>query len=133
MTAVRRNLLRREVEGIATTVRAYKARIKMNDTGKEARLEPLGAQLFPHELQALLDALRRDLRMETLLVQTDAEWAAYHYSNVRLNVRLLELLEPGSAFNATQAGPAGEHRCGQAGADSAALHCGRPAVRHAVS
>lgn len=67
----------------------------MDDT-RTAHAMTLGTQLFPHELQALLDALRRDLRMELSRAQTDANWAAYHYSNARFNMRLLELLEPRS-------------------------------------
>lgn len=59
-------------------------------------MKPLAAHLFAHELQALLDALRRDLRMEISRAQTDPEWATYHNTNARLNMRLLELLEPRS-------------------------------------
>lgn len=54
----------------------------------------LNALLFPHERQALLDALRRDLRIEKALSETDSQLADYHYANVRLNARLIELLEP---------------------------------------
>lgn len=77
----------------------------MNDIKTEAVMDLLGAQLFPHELQALLDALHRDLRMEISRAQTDAEWAAYYYTNARLNVRLLELLEPRSLPDEALAGP----------------------------
>jgi hypothetical protein len=76
----------------------------MDQTKTEAIMEPLGAHLFPHERQALLDALRRDLRMEISHAQTEPEWATYHYINARLNVRLLELLEPRSLLNEAFAG-----------------------------
>ena len=85
----------------------------MDDTKTELVVN-LGAQLFPHELQALLDALRRDLRMELSRAQTDAEWAAYHYNNARFNVRLLELLEPGSSLSE----PVAERPCGFGRIDS---------------
>ncbi|HZW20201.1 hypothetical protein [Noviherbaspirillum sp.] len=68
-------------------------------------MNPMGAKLFPHELQALLDALHRDLRMEMSRAEADAEWASYHYRNVRLNVRLIELLAPGTALHEVHAGP----------------------------
>jgi hypothetical protein len=76
----------------------------MNDTKTEEVMDSLRAQLFSYELQALLDALRRDLQMEISRAQTDAEWAGYHYINARLNVRLLELLEPRSSRNEAFAG-----------------------------
>ncbi|HEY8608428.1 MAG TPA: hypothetical protein VIM12_15035 [Noviherbaspirillum sp.] len=57
-------------------------------------MQSLANHLFPHELQALRDALHRDTRMEITRAGTDAEWADYHRANARLNIRLLELLTP---------------------------------------
>jgi hypothetical protein len=57
-----------------------------------------GVTLFLHEQQALIDALRRDLKMEMSHYEKGSEWAEYHYFNVRLNMRLLELLESTSPF-----------------------------------
>lgn len=54
----------------------------------------LGVPLFPHEKQALIDALRKDLKRETRHWEKRCEWSGYHHYNIRLNMRLLELLEP---------------------------------------
>lgn len=50
--------------------------------------------LFPHEQNALLDALRRDLRAELQRAAAKPEDAEYHRSNARNNLRILEALQP---------------------------------------
>lgn len=50
--------------------------------------------LMNHELMALLDALRRDLRSEQDKVGTDTAWSDVHARNVRTVKRLLEALNP---------------------------------------
>lgn len=51
-------------------------------------------ELFPAEREALLEALRRDLRSESKLAKSDADWAICHQRNVQLAVRLLAALNP---------------------------------------
>lgn len=51
-------------------------------------------QLFPHEFEELLNALRRDLRSERELAAGDSEWADRHRINARMVYRLLEVLNP---------------------------------------
>jgi hypothetical protein len=50
--------------------------------------------LFPHEREALLEALRRDLRVELAKCENDPIWADIHQFNVTRNVRLLEAINP---------------------------------------
>jgi hypothetical protein len=50
--------------------------------------------LFEHELFALLEALRRDLRLETQKIASDPELADLHSVNARMALRLLETLRP---------------------------------------
>ncbi|RYE73150.1 MAG: hypothetical protein EOO81_01395 [Oxalobacteraceae bacterium] len=50
--------------------------------------------LLPGEKEALLEALRRDLRSERSLARHDTGWAAWHQRNVQLDVRLLEAFNP---------------------------------------
>lgn len=61
------------------------------------------AHLFPHELQALLEALRRDTEMELQRARTHPHWAEYHRGNARLNARLIDLLAPGPGDGCTDA------------------------------
>lgn len=50
--------------------------------------------LLPNEKEALLEALRRDLRSQRSLAMHDTGWAIWHQRNAQLNVRLLEVLNP---------------------------------------
>jgi hypothetical protein len=50
--------------------------------------------LLPAEKEALLEALRRDLRSEKNLAMLDSDSALLHKRNVQLNLRLLEALNP---------------------------------------
>jgi hypothetical protein len=50
--------------------------------------------LFSHEWEALLDALRRDLRGELAKCESDPVWADLHRINVTRNIRLLEAINP---------------------------------------
>lgn len=50
--------------------------------------------LFPHEFQALLDVLRRDLHAERMLAERNTEESHMHGVNVRTTLRLLEALQP---------------------------------------
>jgi hypothetical protein len=50
--------------------------------------------LFHVEKEALLEALRRDLRSEGSLAMLDASRAVWHKRNMQLNVRLLEAFNP---------------------------------------
>jgi len=52
------------------------------------------ATLFPHEMEALLAALRRDAREQCRKAETPSEDAQYHLANYRLLVRILEMLNP---------------------------------------
>lgn len=51
-------------------------------------------ELLSVEREALLEALRRDLRCERNLAKRDPNWAIWHQRNVQLNLRLLEVLNP---------------------------------------
>lgn len=48
--------------------------------------------LFDHEYDALLDALRRDLRRERDCVQAGGKHRDFHEMNARMAIRLLEVL-----------------------------------------
>jgi hypothetical protein len=50
--------------------------------------------LFPHEWEALLEALRRDLMVELAKCESDPIWADLHRINVTRNMRLLEAINP---------------------------------------
>lgn len=47
--------------------------------------------LFPHEREALIAALRRDLQRESFRMLASAERRELHGANVRMVIRLLEL------------------------------------------
>ena len=47
-----------------------------------------------YEINALLEALRRDLRIELVKAKTHSGHAAWHQANVRMNIRILEALNP---------------------------------------
>jgi hypothetical protein len=51
-------------------------------------------ELYPHEFEALLEALRRDMRTQLDLSQNDQKWATWHKMNARLDQRLLQTLNP---------------------------------------
>jgi hypothetical protein len=51
-------------------------------------------QLHPHEFEALLEALRRDMRAESNLSRRDQKWADWHKMNAWLDQKLLEALNP---------------------------------------
>lgn len=50
--------------------------------------------LFPHEREALLSSLRRDLRTESAKSKLNTEFRDYHGMNVQLILRVLEILNP---------------------------------------
>lgn len=50
--------------------------------------------LYEHELRHLLEALRRDLRTQTLNAQRQGEAGEWHQQNARAILRLLELFNP---------------------------------------
>lgn len=50
--------------------------------------------LFPHEMESLLQALRRDLRSEKLKADLNPDDATYHHRNARSVVRLLDAINP---------------------------------------
>jgi hypothetical protein len=50
--------------------------------------------LFSHEWEALLEALRRDLRAELAKCENDPVCADLHRINVTRNIRLLETINP---------------------------------------
>jgi hypothetical protein len=50
--------------------------------------------IFKHEFEALLEALRRDLRTEQEKAQGDTRHREWHLGNVRYAMRLLEILNP---------------------------------------
>jgi len=52
------------------------------------------ASLLPHERKQLLEALRRDMRQQLARARADPASAGYHLANHRMNVRLLEALNP---------------------------------------
>lgn len=52
--------------------------------------------IFPHEMNALLEALRRDLRRERQKACINPNEADIHRANARLGVRLLDALNPRS-------------------------------------
>ncbi len=52
------------------------------------------SSLFPHEWKQLLEALRRDMREELGKATTNPAYAGYHLANHRINLRLLEALNP---------------------------------------
>lgn len=56
--------------------------------------------IYPHELQALLEALRRDLRSERIRAFEETSEADFHRQNERHILRLLELLNPRGAHRA---------------------------------
>jgi hypothetical protein len=61
--------------------------------------------LVLHEYEALLAALRRDIRNELDKAASRPEWADYHHANARISKRILEALNP-KARGCTQAGTA---------------------------
>jgi hypothetical protein len=50
--------------------------------------------IFEHEMEALLAALRRDLRREEEKAQSNKQDSQLHMCNVRYAMRLLEVLNP---------------------------------------
>jgi hypothetical protein len=52
------------------------------------------ALLFSHELEALLEALRRDHRSEADKACSDPVEAEWHQRNARMSLRILEVLKP---------------------------------------
>jgi hypothetical protein len=50
--------------------------------------------IFAHEMEALLDALRRDLRTEQAKSLAGTPYVEFHRNNVRNAMRLLEALNP---------------------------------------
>lgn len=56
--------------------------------------------LFQYEFDALLQALRRDLRNEQIEMSNDTEYGSEHFANARMVIRLLEALCPRSSERA---------------------------------
>ncbi|HYD62108.1 MAG TPA: hypothetical protein VEC35_17215 [Noviherbaspirillum sp.] len=50
--------------------------------------------LLPHEFNAMLEALRRDMRRESEFAAMDTHDASWHITNARMAIRLLETLNP---------------------------------------
>lgn len=50
--------------------------------------------IYPHEWEALLEALRRDLRSQTSMAKQALSDADFHRQNARHTLRLLELFNP---------------------------------------
>ncbi|MFC7518950.1 hypothetical protein ACFQUU_28490 [Herbaspirillum sp. GCM10030257] len=50
--------------------------------------------LLQYEMDALVDALRRDMQAELNRISSDPENAEVHKIRARLNIRLLEALRP---------------------------------------
>jgi hypothetical protein len=50
--------------------------------------------LLPHEFEALMEALRRDLRSEIAKSKTDLAWTEWHCANVRKTIRILDTINP---------------------------------------
>lgn len=50
--------------------------------------------LFLHQKEAMLAALRRDMRSELERAATDPEWADYHRLNARGIQSILQVLNP---------------------------------------
>lgn len=59
--------------------------------------------LHSYEFDALLEALRRDLRIQLDLAKAGGSWAQWHTSNARTNLRLLEALNPKAGTNCRRA------------------------------
>lgn len=58
----------------------------------------LNTFLLPHEYDALLESLRRDLRTQQKLAKSPGLLADWHYCNVRMTKRLLNILNPKRPF-----------------------------------
>lgn len=54
----------------------------------------LVTHLLRHEVDALADAVRRDMHAEEQRIVTDSVWAEDHRINARLDRDLLEVLKP---------------------------------------
>ena len=54
-------------------------------------------ELFTHEFDELLDALRRDMRRQFDLAEGSTPLADWHHANARLVLRILEVLNPKSS------------------------------------
>jgi hypothetical protein len=70
-----------------TIAKAYRGKLKM---------ELRSLSLFSYELDALLEALRRDLRSERCKAVTDSQESEFHLSNYRSTIKILETLNPKS-------------------------------------
>lgn len=55
---------------------------------------PASVTLFIYETESLLNALRRDYRKETDLSIKPDKWAEWHGMNARMDLRLLEIINP---------------------------------------
>lgn len=66
--------------------------------------------LLDYEREALLSALRRDMKAEEDRAFTDPYWADVHRAQARLDLRLLQLLNPKSRRNEKVIQPLGEIR-----------------------
>lgn len=58
------------------------------------------SDLIPFEMEALLDALRRDLREQNAKALSNSRYASFHGHNARKVKRLLEAINPRSACRA---------------------------------
>lgn len=63
------------------------------NTHTHAHLAALAAALAI-DTQAIIDAVRRDMRRERELALADKEWAQWHEWNARKDIDLLEALNP---------------------------------------
>lgn len=58
-------------------------------------------EVYPYEFQALLEALRRDLRAQRIKSTLNLNDADFHRQNVRQVLRLLEVLNPRGSHRAS--------------------------------
>jgi hypothetical protein len=61
---------------------------------EDPTMYPTTKPLYAYEFEEMLEALRRDLRIQSSLAKVSGEWAEWHASNARVDKRILEALNP---------------------------------------
>lgn len=69
-------------------------------------------ELMRHELDAVLEALRRDMRSEESRAKADPEWADFHAMNARADRQLLQALNPKHTAPSAKRQATGHNLCG---------------------